>query len=140
MWLKKYLLLLLVFVCVLVLPQDTLTSQYLNIRSKLIELKSQSEFVTEQLRIVSENLTISQAEAKKWQETSKTLSDSLTNINQQYNDCYEQLVIEKNKNRTLSKILISLIVVFAVLILIKVIFIILWAKGIPMSRIIDIIV
>ena len=140
MWLKKYLLLLLVFVCVLVLPQDTLTTQYLNIRSKLIELKSQSEYVTEQLKIVSEKLLISQKEAKEWETTSKTLSDSLMNINQQYNDCYEQLVIEKNKNKTLTKILISLIVVFAVLILIKVIFIILWAKGIPMSRIIDIIV
>lgn len=140
MWLKKYLLLSLVFVCVLVLPQDTLTSQYLNIRSKLTELKSQSEYVTEQLKIVSEKLLISQKEAKEWEQTSKTLSDSLMNINQQYNDCYEQLVIEKNKNRTLSKILISLIVVFAVLILIKVIFIVLWAKSVPMSRIIDIIV
>lgn len=140
MWLKKYLLLSLVFVCVLVLPQDTLTSQYLNIRSKLIELKKESEYVTEQLKIVSEKLLISQKEAKEWETTSKTLSDSLMSINQQYNDCYEQLVIEKNKNRNLTKILISLIVVFAVLILIKIIFIVLWAKGIPMSRIIDIIV
>ena len=115
--LRKYLYVLSVCVCVPVLLADTLSSQYLNIRNKLTELKSQSELVTEQLIRVSENLRISQEEAKKWEETSTTLSESLTSITQQFNDCYEQLVIEQTKNRQLKKIAISLISILAVLIL-----------------------
>lgn len=115
--LKKYLYVLSVCACVPVLLADTLSSQYLNIRNKLTELKSQSELVTEQLKNVSENLRISQEEAKAWEKTSRTLSESLTSINQQYNDCYEQLVIQQTKNRQLKKIAISLISILAVLIL-----------------------
>ena len=115
--LKKYLYVLSVCACVPVLLADTLSSQYLNIRNKLTELKSQSELVTEQLTRVSENLRISQEEAKKWEETSTTLSESLTSITQQFNDCDEQLVIQQTKNRQLKKITISLISILAVLIL-----------------------
>ena len=115
--LRKYLYVLFVCACVPVLLADTLSSQYLNIRNKLTELKSQSELVTEQLTRVSENLRISQEEAKKWEATSTTLSESLTSITQQFNDCYEQLVIEQTKNRQLKKVLLWLISVLAVLIL-----------------------
>ena len=114
--LRKYLYVLLVCACVPVLLADTLSNQYLNIRNKLTELKSQSELVTEQLTRVSENLLISQQEAKKWEETSTTLSESLTSITQQFNDCYEQLVIEQTKNYQLKKIAISLITILAILI------------------------
>ena len=115
--LRKYFYVLFVFAFVPVLLADTLSSPYLNIRNKLTELKSQSELVTEQLIRVSENLRISQEEAKKWEETSTTLSESLTSITQQFNDCYEQLVIEQTKNRQLKKILICVISVFAIMII-----------------------
>ena len=115
--LRKYLYVLFVCACVPVLLADTLSSQYLNIRNKLTELKSQSELVTEQLIRVSENLRISQEEAKKWEETSTTLSESLTSITQQFNDCYEQLVIEQTKNRQLKRVLICLISVLGIMIL-----------------------
>ena len=115
--LRRYFCVLFVCACVPVFLADTLSSQYLNIRSKLTELKSQSELVTEQLTRVSENLRISQEEAKKWEETSRTLSESLTSITQQFNDCYEQLVIQQTKNRQLKKVLMWLISVLAVLIL-----------------------
>lgn len=115
--LRKYLYLLFVFAFVPVFLADTLSNQYLNIRNKLTELKSQSELVTEQLIRVSENLLISQQEAKKWEETSTTLSRSLTSITQQFNDCYEQLVIEQTKNRQLKKILICLISISCVMII-----------------------
>ena len=114
--LRKYLYVLFVCACVPVLLADTLSSQYLNIRNKLTELKSQSELVTEQLIRVSENLRISQEEAKKWEETSTTLSESLTSITQQFNDCYEQLVIEQTKNRQLKRVLICLISILGILI------------------------
>ena len=115
--LRKYLYVLFVCACVPVLLADTLSSQYLNIRNKLTELKSQSELVTEQLTRVSENLRISQEEAKKWEETSTTLSESLTSITQQFNDCYEQLVIEQTKNRQLKRVLICLISVLGIMII-----------------------
>lgn len=115
--LRKYFYVLFVCACAPVLLADTLSSQYLNIRNKLTELKSQSELVTEQLTRVSENLRISQEEAKRWEETSTTLSESLTSITQQFNDCYEQLVIEQTKNRQLKRVLICLISVLGIMIL-----------------------
>ena len=119
--LRKYLYVLFVCAFVPVLLADTLSSQYLNIRNKLTELKSQSELVTEQLKRVSENLLVSQKEAKEWEETSKTLSESLTSITKQFNGCYERLVIEQTKNRQLKKILICVISVFAIMIVCTVI-------------------
>lgn len=115
--LRKYFYVLFVCACVPVLLADTLSSQYLNIRNKLTELKSQSELVTEQLIRVSENLRISQEEAKKWEETSTTLSESLTSITQQFNDCYEQLVIEQTRNRQLKKVLLWLTSILGIMIL-----------------------
>ena len=115
--LRKYLYVLFVCACVPVLLADTLSSQYLNIRNKLTELKSQSELVTEQLIRVSENLRISQEEAKKCEETSTTLSESLTSITQQFNDCYEQLVIEQTKNRQLRRVLICLTSILGIMII-----------------------
>ena len=115
--LREYLYVLFVFAFVPVLLADTLSSQYLNIRNKLTELKSQSELVTEQLTRVSENLLISQQEAKKWEETSTTLSESLTSITQQFNDCYEQLVTQQSINRQLKKILVSLVSILCIMII-----------------------
>lgn len=115
--LRKYFYVLFVCACAPVLLADTLSSQYLNIRNKLTELKSQSELVTEQLTRVSENLRISQEEAKKWEETSTTLSESLTSITQQFNDCYEQLVIEQTKNRQLKRVLIWLTSILGIMII-----------------------
>ena len=115
--LRKYLYVLFVCACVPVLLADTLSSQYLNIRNKLTELKSQSELVTEQLTRVSENLRISQEEAKRWEETSTTLSESLTSITQQFNDCYEQLAIEQTMNRQLKRVLICLISILGIMII-----------------------
>ena len=119
--LKKYFYVLFVFAFVPALLADTLSSPYLNIRSRLIELKKESEFVTEQLKRVSENLLVSQKEAKEWEETSTTLSESLTSITKQFNDCYEQLVIEQTKNRQLKKILICTISIFAIMIIVTVV-------------------
>lgn len=137
-WVKKYCLLLLVCVSVLVFTQDTTTTQYLSIRSKLIELKKESEHVTEQLRIVSESLTISQQRAKEWEETSKTLSESLMSINQQYNDCYEQLVTEKTKSRNLLKLNCALFVILVIRIMGMIAGYILYAKGVKLPRWLDI--
>ena len=114
--LRRYFCVLFVCACVPVFLADTLSSQYLNIRNRLTELKSQSELVTEQLTRVSENLRISQEEAKRWEETSRTLSESLTSITQQFNDCYEQLVTQQTINRQLKKVLLCLISILVVMI------------------------
>jgi len=125
MWLKRLLLaLLFVFCLVPVAAQDELTSRYLSIRDKLVSMKANSEIVTEQLRIVteqlnqqSESLRLSQQEAKEWEQTSMTLSASLTNINEQLNDAYLSLEQEHMKNKQLTKALLILIGVLVLLIL-----------------------
>ncbi|MBD5398513.1 hypothetical protein HDR60_03330 [bacterium] len=90
------------------LSAEALSEQYLSIRDKLTGLKNQSEFVTEQLLNVSENLQMSQQEAKEWEATSIALSESLTSITQQYNDCYEQLVIQQTHCKILKRALIGI--------------------------------
>lgn len=116
-WLKlKLFALFLLSLCVRVpLAADSLDSQYLNIREQLTGLKNQSEFVTEQLMSVSENLQLSQAEAKEWETTSIALSDSLMSITEQYNDCYEQLVAQKTLNKRLTKSLVGIASIMAAL-------------------------
>ena len=119
-------------------PQEGLTDKYLSIRDKLIDLKVNSEIVTEQLKTALENLEISQSEAKQWEQTSTQLSESLMNINEQYNDCFNQLVKEQTKNSHLTKVLFTLIIIFAIMIIVKIVFMILYMKGIKIPRIVDI--
>ena len=116
-YLKSYCLLLVLLLVPVLLADVALTPQYLTLRNKLTDLKKESELVTEQLKAASENLRLSQEEAKRWEETSMTLSNSLTSITQQYNDCFEQLVTAQTKIRILTKTLISLISVLGVMIL-----------------------
>lgn len=125
MWLKRLFCALLVLFCLqAVVAQDELTSRYLSIRDKLMNMKTNSEIVTERLKTVteqlnqqSESLKLSQQEAKEWEQTSMTLSESLTNINEQLNDAYLDLEHEHMKNKQLTKALFILIGVLVLLIL-----------------------
>lgn len=137
---RLFLVLLFVFCCVAATAQGELTTQYLSIRDKLTNLKTSSEVVTEQLKLVSDNLKVSQVEVQIWEQTSTQLSENLMSINGQLNECYEAIEKQRAKNLMLTKLLLTLSIVFAILIAVKVIFIVLYAKGLPMARIIDIIV
>ena len=100
------------------LSAEALNEQYLSIRDKLTGLKNQSEFVTEQLLNASKSLQMSQQEAKEWEATSIALSESLTSITQQYNDCYEQLVIQQTRCKILKRILVAVISLLLVIFII----------------------
>lgn len=136
--LAYFLVLLCSFFSLPVFCQEHLTEQYLSIRDKLTNLKKNSEHVTEQLRLVSENLSLSQKEAKQWEEKSKILSESLTSINQQLTDCYKDIEKQKQVITKQRKILNILIIIFIALFIIKVILILLYAKGFKVPRFIDI--
>ena len=118
MWLRKLFFVLLVAFCLqpVVAQENKLTSQYLTIRDKLTDLKKNSELVTEQLRTVTEDLKASQQEAKQWEETSMTLSNSLTSINEQLNDAYKTIEQQAYENKKLKKTLTSCILILTVLI------------------------
>lgn len=118
MWLRKLFFVLLVAFCLqpVVAQENELTSQYLTIRDKLTDLKKNSELVTEQLRTVTEDLKASQQEAKQWEETSMTLSNSLTSINEQLNDAYKTIEQQAYENKKLKKTLTSCILILTVLI------------------------
>ena len=125
MWLRRLFCVLLACFCLqAVVAQEELTDKYLSIRDKLVNMKANSELVTEQLRIVTEQLSqrsaslkLSQQEAKKWEMTSMTLSENLTSINGQLNDAYESLEAEHQKNQKLTKALWILIALFIMLVL-----------------------
>ena len=124
MWLRKLFFVLLVAFCLqpVVAQEKELTSQYLTIRDKLTDLKKNSELVTEQLRTLTEDLKASQQEAKQWEETSTTLSNSLTNINEQLNDAYKTIEQQDFKNRKLKKTLVStLFILFGLIAVVAVI-------------------
>lgn len=124
MWLRKLFFVLLVAFCLqpVVAQEKELTSQYLTIRDKLTDLKKNSELVTEQLRTLTEDLKASQQEAKQWEETSTTLSNSLTSINEQLNDAYKTIEQQDFENRKLKKTLVStLFILFGLIAVVAVI-------------------
>ena len=132
---------LFVFCLVPAVPQETeLTDRYLSIRNKLIDLKKNSEIVTEQLTMLSENLKLSQQEAETWKQTSTQLSESLMNINEQLNDCYKTIEKQEAENELLTKVLVTLISIFIFIILVKIAGYILYAKGIKLPRWLDILI
>ena len=133
--------LLFVFCLMPAVPQEQeLTDRYLSIRNKLIDLKKNSEIVTEQLTMLSENLKLSQQEAETWKQTSTQLSESLMNINEQLNDCYKTIEKQEAENNLLTKILVTMISIFIFAILIKIAGYILYAKGIKLPRWLDILI
>lgn len=122
-----------------------LTTMSSNIKEKLIDLKVNSAIVTEQLNQVLTDLKLSQQEAQDWKERSMNLSNSLMSINEQLNKCYttidEQSLILDQKTATIDKcifILVILVGIFVIGIVIKVVFIIMYAKGIKVPRLVDI--
>ena len=116
-----------------------LTTISLAISGKLTDLKKNSEIVTEQLKTLSENLKLSQAEAQKWKEQSTKLSTSLESINEELNNSYTIITQYEQKLKTRIKI-ISILIIFACIRLLGLLFAVYcYIKGIKLPRILDII-
>lgn len=140
-WVKRlFLFCALLVVCLSAVPAQTkeLSQKSSIIKEKLIDLKTNSAIVTEQLKTVSEDLTLSQNEAKQWKERSMNLSNSLTSINEQLNDCYTTITKQSSQNRLLMKVLIILIAILGLRTVGMILGYILYAKGIKLPRWLDI--
>lgn len=118
--------------------EERLTTQSSTIKEKLIDLKVQSNNMTLLLEQLQKNLEDSKIEAKEWKETSTTLSDSLTNINKELQDSYKTITKLETKLKLYLKILLGMIIALVIMIVCKVIAFILYVKGLPLPRWLDI--
>lgn len=118
--------------------EEQLTAQSSTIKEKLIDLKVQSSNMTLLLEQLQKNLEDSKIEAKEWKETSTTLSNSLTTINEELQDSYKTITKLETKLKLYLKILLCMIIVLIIMIICKVIAFILYAKGLPLPRWLDI--
>lgn len=119
--------------------EQELTTISLAISGKLTDLKKNSEIVTEQLKTLSENLKLSQAEALKWKEQSTKLSTSLESINEELNNSYTIITQYEQKLKTRIKI-ISVLIIFACIRLLGLLFAVYcYIRGIKLPRLLDIV-
>lgn len=118
--------------------EEQLTTQSSTIKEKLIDLKVQSSNMTLLLEQLQKNLEDSKIEVKEWKETSTTLSNSLTTINKELQDSYKTITKLETKLKLYLKILLGMIIALIIMIVCKVIAFILYAKGLPLPRWLDI--
>ena len=118
--------------------EERLTTQSSTIKEKLIDLKVQSSNMTLLLEQLQKNLEDSKIEVKEWKETSTTLSNSLTNINKELQNSYKTITKLETKLKLYLKILLCMIIALVIMIVCKVIAFILYAKGLPLPRWLDI--
>ena len=118
--------------------EERLMTQSSTIKEKLIDLKVQSSNMTLLLEQLQKNLEDSKIEVKEWKETSTTLSNSLTNINKELQDSYKTITKLETKLKLYLKILLGMIIALVIMIVCKVIAFILYAKGLPLPRWLDI--
>ena len=142
-WLRSFLFVLLLSFSVLYAqdvpqPDTELTTLSSNIKDSLQNIKLQSMLISEELTQVQNELKVSEEERTALQRQSTELSASLMSINEQLNDYYKTITIYEERLRRQKKILTSLSMILLALILIKILFIFLYIKKIPIPRIVDI--
>ena len=142
-WLRNFLFVLLLSCSVLYAqdvsqPDTELTTLSSNIKDSLQNIKLQSMLISEELTQVQNELKVSEEERTALQRQSTELSASLMSINEQLNDYYKTITIYEERLRRQKKILTSLSMILLALILIKILFIFLYIKKIPIPRIVDI--
>ena len=138
-------LLLFVVLCFPVLAQDQLTQMSSAINEKLLSLKQQmltmqNDLISTQasLQQANSDLAISQEEREQQLEMSTRLSSSLQTINEKLSDALKSLDDYKLKLHQRTATVIKLGAVLALLVLLKIVGYILYAKGIKLPRWLDI--
>ena len=111
-----------------------------NLKQKSEELNKNLALVTQDLKRTSEDLRISEQKVQELQAQSTELSTSLINMNQLLSNSYETITRYEAQLKMKNKILTTLIIIFAVMILLKIAGYILYAKGIKVPRWIDILI
>ena len=140
-WVKRlFLFCALLVVCLSVAPAQAkeLTAKSLTIKEKLIDLKTNSAIVTEQLKTLSEDLTLSQNEASQWKERSMNLSNSLMCINEKLNSCCMTITKQSLELKIKSRIINVLLAILILRTVGMIAGYIIYAKGIKLPRWLDI--
>lgn len=117
---------------------DELTTLSLSISDKLQYLKQETASMSRQLEIVTSKLQMSEQEQKALKEQSMNLSQNLLAINEQLNECYDTILIQKQKLKTRLTIVVTLMIILIVRTACMVLGFILYAKGIKLPRWLDI--
>lgn len=128
-------------------PKEELNNLSLSINEELVNLRQEINSLNNdltrsigQLNALSSSLKMSNEERELWKTKSTELSTSLENISVSLNNSYGKITELKTRLSVHKRVTIALGIIFGVLIIIKVVGFILYAKGIKLPRWIDIIV
>ena len=116
-----------------------INAKLLNLQSEINSLQIELTSTTASLDQASKDLRISESERELWETRSLTLSSSLDSINQKYSDLLTSINVYKAKLEDQNKLLLGIGIAGAVIILLKIIAFILYARGIKTPRWLDII-
>lgn len=128
-------------------PKEELNNLSLSINEELVNLRQEINSLNNdltrsigQLNALSSSLKMSNEERELWKTKSTELSTSLENINVSLNNSYGKITELKTRLSVHKRVTTALGIIFGVLIILKVVGFILYAKGIKLPRWIDIIV
>ena len=109
-----------------------------NLKNEINNLQNELISTTASLEQASRDLRISESERQIWETRSTTLSTSLDSISRKYSDLLTTISVYKAKIDELNKILLYVGIAGAVIILLKIIAFIIYARGIKTPRWLDI--
>lgn len=118
--------------------QSALEQTSLSIRDRLLYLKQESESMKEQLETLSASLKSSESAQQILTEQLKSSSASLMTINEQLNDCYDIIEKQREQLRWKTRVVASLLCTLLALLVIKIVAIGFYIKGVKLPRLIDI--
>lgn len=128
-------------------PKEELNNLSLSINEELVNLRQEINSLNNdltrsigQLNALSSSLKMSNEERELWKTKSTELSTSLENISVSLNNSYGKITELKTRLSVHKRVTTALGIIFGVLIILKVVGFILYAKGIKLPRWIDIIV
>lgn len=127
------------FFCSSAVPQpQELTNLSSSITDKLQYLKQEISYTNQQLEIVLAKLQLSEKEQEILKQQLTKSSESLIAINEQLNDCYNTITIQKQKLKVRLTISLILLIILIIRTIGMIVGFILYAKGIKLPRWLDI--
>lgn len=127
------------FFCSSAVPQpQELTNLSSSITDKLQYLKQEISYTNQQLETVLAKLQLSEKEQEILKQQLTKSSESLIAINEQLNDCYNTITIQKQKLKVRLTISLILLIILIIRTIGMIVGFILYTKGIKLPRWLDI--
>lgn len=117
---------------------SNISEELQNLKREITSFKEDSTLMTSQLKEAYENLKLSENEREKWENESTALSISIMNISDKLNSSYERITILEAQKTRQTKALAWLSLILLLLIIMKLVGYVLYAKGIKLPRWLDI--